>query len=288
MRIAVLSGKGGTGKTLVSVNLAAVAGKAAYVDCDVEEPNGHLFLKPEQVETREVTVKIPVVEDSLCTACRICTEFCRFNALALVREKLLIFEEICHSCGGCTLLCPQKALWEKDKVIGKVEAGSSGEVRVLSGIMNTGEESGVPVIKALLRALPELDREGDVFIDCPPGSACTVMESIQDADFCVLVAEPTRFGAQNLSMVHELVEVFHKPHGVVLNKVLEGEEDPSEEYCKSKGVKILGRIPFDRHLGNLNAGGRVVSREEEAYRTLFEGLLQGIRKEVRHEAAAGA
>ena len=151
MKIAVLSGKGGTGKTMVAVNLAAVADYAVYVDCDVEEPNGHLFFKPDKVEKKDICLKIPKVDDSRCNACKICVEFCKFNALALIGNKLLVFEELCHSCGGCVFLCPEKALSEKEKVIGKIQKGLSGDVLVNSGFLNTGEVSGVPIINELLR-----------------------------------------------------------------------------------------------------------------------------------------
>jgi MinD superfamily P-loop ATPase len=282
MRIAVLSGKGGTGKTLVSVNLAAVAEKAIYIDCDVEEPNGHLFFKPESIREEAVSTQIPVVNDALCDGCRQCVDFCRFNALAYIRNKLTVFEDICHSCGGCVLLCPQKALGEKEKEIGKVQKGGSGNVEVHTGILNTGEASGVPIIKKLL------DDNKDVLsaitiIDCPPGSACIVMESIKDADYCVLVAEPTLFGVHNLNMVYELVRLFHKPFGVVLNKCLEG-ENPAERFCVERDIQILGRIPFDHTLGTLNSNAQIAVRGNEGYHTLFTELLDTVVKEARHEA----
>ena len=219
MRIAVLSGKGGTGETLLSVNLAAVAKMSAYIDCDVEEPNGHLFFKPEDVREEEISVKIPKVNNELCNGCRKCVNFCKFNALAYIKNKLIVFDDVCHSCGGCILVCPEKALNEKEKVIGKVQKENSDQVKVYTGILNTGEASGIPIIKKLL-AEDSLEAHEKVFIDCPPGSACIVMESIKDADYCVLVAEPTLFGVHNLNMVYELVKLFNKPFGVVLNKCL--------------------------------------------------------------------
>ncbi|NLJ57570.1 MAG: 4Fe-4S binding protein [Tissierellia bacterium] len=275
MRIAVLSGKGGTGKTLVSVNLAAVAERSIYIDCDVEEPNGHLFFKPEDVQEEEITVKIPKVNKELCNGCRKCVEFCKFNALAYIKDKLMIFEEICHSCGGCTMLCPEKALIEKERVIGKIQKGTSQQVTAYTGILNTGEASGVPIIKRLL-AENKAERSKDIFIDCPPGTACTVMESIQDADYCILVAEPTLFGVHNLKMVYELVKLFNKPFGVVLNKCLEG-ENPSEKFCLEKGIKIVGRIPFDNELGMLNSNAEIVVGKSEKYRTIFSSLLETVK-----------
>ena len=274
MRIAVLSGKGGTGKTLVSVNLACAAEKAVYVDCDVEEPNGHLFLKPEITEKQSVTAPVPEMDMSKCTGCRKCVDFCKYNALALLKDKLMIFYEVCHSCGGCILFCPEKALSKKQREIGTIEAGISGGVTVLTGCLNTGEVSGVPIIKGLMEKLPKQDI---IVIDCPPGSACIVMESIREADFCVLVAEPTLFGAHNLAMVYDLVKLFDKPFGVVLNKCLPG-ENPSEKFCSENKINILTEIPYDEKLGMLNSKGLVAVRESDQYRKLFQKLLENISK----------
>ncbi len=282
MKIAVLSGKGGTGKTLISVNLASAAKESVYIDCDVEEPNGHLFFKPENIKTEKVTIKIPYADEKLCTGCRKCVNFCMFHALAYVGTKLMVFEEICHSCGGCVLLCPEKALSEKDKVIGEVQKGTSETVTVITGMLNPGEASGIPIIKKLF-SCSKADNKS-TFIDCPPGSACIVMESIQDADYCVLVAEPTLFGAHNLNMVYDLVKLFNKPHGVVLNKCLEG-ENPSEKLCKEKGIRILGKIPFDSELGTINSNALISARESVKYKNMFSILLQDIIREVQHEAA---
>lgn len=275
MTIAVLSGKGGTGKTLVSVNLAAAAGTATYIDCDVEEPNGHLFFKPTAVQMESIAVKIPALDPERCTGCRTCVDFCRFNALAFVKNKPYLFEEVCHSCGGCTLFCPASALVDKDKTVGTVQTGYSENVFVCTGMMAIGEASGIPLIKRLLTMSEETNSQ--IFIDCPPGSACTVMESIKDADYCLLVAEPTVFGAQNLAMVHELVQVFDKPHGVVLNKCQEG-ENPSEKYCLENGIQILGRIPYDSTLGAIAARGDIAVRQDAHYKAVFTALLDAVRE----------
>ena len=278
MKIAVLSGKGGTGKTLVSVNLAEVAGQARYLDCDVEEPNGHLFFKPGDLEIERGAVKIPVVDQDKCTGCRKCVDFCQFNALAYIREELIVFEEICHSCGGCVLVCPEKAFSEKDKEIGRIERGVSGQVQVHSGIMNTGEESGIPIIDRLLEGQDD-DPDLLTFIDCPPGTSCIVMETVAGADYCVLVAEPTIFGAHNLAMVYQLVNLMGKPLGVVLNKIQEG-DNPSEAFCLEKGLPILGSIPFDQKLGLINSKGEIAVREDQGYRIWFEELLTVILEEA--------
>src|SRR5574344_792094 len=214
VKIAILSGKGGTGKTLVSVNLASIAEKSVYIDCDVEEPNGHLFFMPEKVREEIISVKIPVINESLCNGCRKCVDYCKFNALAFIKNKPYVFEEVCHSCGGCMLLCPEKAIGEQEKPIGKVQKGVSGNVTVHTGIMNTGEASGIPIIKKLLNESLS-GKELPVFIDCPPSSACIVMESIKDADYAILVAEPTVFGVHKLSMVYELVRRGYLPDYVI-------------------------------------------------------------------------
>lgn len=280
MRIAVLSGKGGTGKTLVSVNLASVAKESVYIDCDVEEPNGHLFFKPEDIKSKDISVRIPFADIDRCNGCRICVDFCKFNALAYISNKLIVFDEVCHSCGGCVRFCPEKALTEKEKIIGKVQKGVSGNVTVITGILNVGEVSGVPIIKTLLNGSNE--DKGCTFIDCPPGSACTVMESIKDADYCIMVAEPTLFGVHNLNMVYKLVSLFDKPHGVVLNKCLDG-ENPAEKFCIEKGIKVLGKIPFESELGNLNSDALIAARENDKYRDMFLSLLQIVTKEVQYE-----
>lgn len=285
MRIAVLSGKGGTGKTLISVNLAFVSDKATYLDCDVEEPNGHLFLKPENIITTDVAVKIPNINHDSCDGCRKCIEFCKFNALAFIAGKVKVFDDVCHSCGGCALICPQNAITEIDKKIGEIKKGDSKNVNVISGILNTGEASGIPIINGMIEQLN--DSDSTIIIDCPPGSACIVMESIKDANYCVLVAEPTLFGSHNLNMVYELVKLFDKPFGVVLNKSIEG-YNPSREFCEKNNIKILGEIPFDSELGKLNSDAKIVSEETSKYHDIFKGLLNNIIKEAQNETIANS
>ena len=281
LKIAVLSGKGGTGKTLISVNLAYTAKKALYLDCDVEEPNGHLFFKPDNLTKEDVSVKIPYVNDYLCNGCRKCVDFCKFNALAYINNKVKAFSEVCHSCGGCIEVCPENAISEINKSIGKIEKGNLEDVTVVSGILNTGEASGVPIIKAMID--DENINEQVTIVDCPPGSACIVMESIKDADYCLLVAEPTLFGSHNLKMVYDLVRLFKKPFGVVLNKAQDG-FNPSKEFCENNKIKILSEIPFDAELGKLNSDGKIVSKENRRYHDLFAKLLADITKEAQNEA----
>lgn len=273
MKIAVLSGKGGAGKTFVSVNLAAAAEKSVYIDCDVEEPNGHLFFKPEDVEETEVTTRIPEFDGEKCTGCRACIDFCRFHALVYIKDKPKVFSEVCHACGGCSLVCPNDAVTEKERVIGKIEKGHHGQVKVITGILNLGEASGVPVIQAALKEAVEED--DTVIVDCPPGSACSVVESISEADYCLLVAEPTAFGFHNFCMVHELVSLLEKPCGVVINKY-DNEYEPLEEYCIQHKLPVLMRIPYEKDIAVNVSAGNILSAQSPEYMAEFQELLSHI------------
>lgn len=281
MRIAVLSGKGGAGKTLIAVNLAAAAGRSAYVDCDVEAPNGHLFFKPTHIKKSEVAIKVPILNPLLCNGCRACVDFCRFNALAYIKETVVVFNDVCHSCGGCVYVCPQNALSEREIPVGTIQSGFSKGVSVYTGELKIGMPSGVPIIKKLLDA-KDLKQEVYTVVDCPPGSACTVMESIKDADYCVVVAEATAFGLHDMKMVLELVRLMGKPHGVILNKWIEGEaSELTETCCREEEVKLLGKIPFDSTLGTLNSNGEIVARVDDTYRAMFSALFETIKEEVK-------
>lgn len=273
IKIAILSGKGGTGKTLVGVNLAAVA-PSTYIDCDVEEPNGNLFFKTKIDSQTQIAIKIPTVDGSLCNGCKECVAFCKFNALAYAGGKVIVMDDVCHSCGGCMLVCKPKAISEIDKRIGTVSAGKSGDVRVIFGTMDTGIASGIPIIKSLMAQAN--NASGAVIIDCPPGSSCAVIESISDADYCLLVAEPTVFGQHNLDMVYNLTKLLGKPCGVVLNKCTEG-GNPSKDYCVSNCIPILAEIPYDKELALLNSNGKIASHETKQYNQLFIELLDKIK-----------
>ncbi|ADU26149.1 4Fe-4S binding protein [Ethanoligenens harbinense] len=275
MRIAVLSGKGGTGKTFVSSNLAAAIQDFTYLDCDVEEPNGHLFLKPKVMNAWTVSVPVPEFDAEKCSGCRKCVEFCRYHALAFIKGKPRLFPEICHSCGGCSLLCPSGAITETERAIGVIEKGNAEGVAVFTGTLQNGEATGVPIIRKLIRSAPTT---GNVIIDCPPGSACAVMESIVNADYCLLVAEPTRFGLHNLSLVTQLVQLFQKQCGIVVNKAV-GAEDLIEQFASTQHIPVLCKIPYDAHLGALNAEGMLAVKEER-YKKLFVNLYHRILEEA--------
>ncbi len=271
MKIAVLSGKGGAGKTMVAVNLAAAAGHAAYIDCDVEEPNGRLFLKPEHLQQTPVCTPLPSFDAEKCTGCRKCVEFCRFHALIYIREKPMIFPEVCHSCGGCMLVCPEHAVTERQKEIGFLETGSHGTIQVITGELNPGETSGIPIIRQALNSADS----GITVIDCPPGSACSVMECVCHADYCLLVAEPTAFGFHNFQMVYELVTLLGKPCGVVINKGNVPYE-PLEQFCIANRISILDRIDYDPLVASAAAQGKILCQERPDFGKRFRNILSAI------------
>lgn len=272
MKIACLSGKGGAGKTLTAVNLAAVAERAVYIDCDVEEPNGRLFFQPEQVSSSQVSTLLPAFDAERCNGCKKCVQFCRFHALMYIKEKPVVFPEVCHSCGGCSLICQENAITERENPIGVIEIGKAKNVQVVTGILNPGEASGIPIIRKALK-----QAEGLTVLDCPPGSACSVMECVMDADFCVLVAEPTAFGFHNFQMVHELAVLLGKPCGVVINKQ-DTPYEPLEQFCQEQGLPILARIPYDSQVAAMAASGRIVSYHSPKMHQMFSGLLKKIQQ----------
>lgn len=277
MKLAVLSGKGGAGKTLVSVNLACAAGKAVYVDCDVEEPNGRLFLKPTDLVCEDVYTMLPSFNEDSCIGCRRCVDFCRFNALALVRRKHRLFEEVCHSCGGCSLVCPMDAVSEVKKKVGQVEYGWHGRVRAVTGILRLGEASAMPVVNAALAHLAEAELS---IIDCPPGSGCAVMGCVASADMCLLIAEPTAFGLHNLKMVYELAALLKKPIGIVINREL-SPYPPLDEFCAENSLPVLGRIPYSEKYARMSAAGEILTESDAEASGIFHALLSRIGGELQ-------
>jgi len=273
MHIAILSGKGGTGKTFVSTNLSACIKGSTYLDCDVEEPNGSLLLHPTITSKEVVTKLMPETNQDICIGCRKCVDICRFGALAFLGGKPMVFPEVCHSCGGCTLVCPTGAMSEKPQSVGILENGTFLENNhITTGILNVGEASAVSLISAVLKKA-----QNDTIIDCPPGSACSVMESIKGCDYCVLVAEPTIFGLHNLKMVYDLVRVFKKPYGIVINKC-EDESNLIDDFCKQEQIEILERIPFTKTIASNNARGHLAVTIDQTLHELFSDLANKLKE----------
>lgn len=271
MKIVVLSGKGGAGKTLVAVNLAAAA-RARYVDADVEEPNGHLFLPAPELAIDPVEVLVPVVDQDRCTACRVCVDFCRFNALAMIDDRVAVFEQVCASCGGCSVLCPEGAITEKRRLIGHVQQGVSDGVETRTGVMLPGVVSGVAILNRLLADLPDDDLS---VIDGPPGASCLAVEAARAADFCVLVAEPTLFGVHNLRLVRELLRAVGRPGGLLINKALD-DDTRLEQVAAELGLPVLGRLSYDPKIARLTSEGRLLVRESPAVLDVMDGVLDAV------------
>ena len=276
MRIAVASGKGGTGKTTVATNLAFVAARAgrrtAYVDCDVEEPNGHIFLKPQFEHASAVGTLIPRVDEDLCTHCGLCGEICQYSAIAAVEKAVLVFAELCHGCGGCSLVCPAGAITEVLHETGQVQVGRASAVRFVHGRLNVGQPMSPPVIRAVRQAAPD---EELVILDAPPGTSCPVIESIRGADFVVLVTEPTPFGLNDLKLAVEMVRALKLPLGVVINRAGMGDRE-TNAFCRRNRLAVLEEIPDDRRIAEAYSRGELAAEAIDEYGTLFEGLLEKV------------
>ncbi len=284
MKIAVASGKGGTGKTTVSANLAVAASRrgqrVAYLDCDVEEPNGHIFLKPAITHHEPVGMLIPRVDEDRCTLCGKCGEICEFSAIVCVGRKVLLYPELCHACGGCWLVCPEDAITEITREMGVLETGRAGSIQFVQGLLNIGEAMSPPVIKAVRAAAVDADL---IIIDAPPGTSCPVIESTRDCDFVVLVTEPTPFGLNDLKLAVEMVRALKLPFGVVINRAGIGDHSV-QAYCRKNEIRILAEIPDDRRIAEAYSRGELICDALPGYAAMFAGLLH----EITHEATDSA
>jgi MinD superfamily P-loop ATPase len=283
MILAIASGKGGTGKTTVSVNLARVFGPdVRLLDCDVEEPNDHLFLKgiPRGEET--VTIPVPQVDESLCDGCGECGRFCEYHAIVSFGATALVFPEMCHGCGGCAKVCPKKAIREKRQRIGVVETMESGNVTLIQGRLDVGVAMSPPLIRAVKARLP---KGVPAILDAPPGTSCPVIATLRGADFVLLVTEPTPFGLHDLKLAVDMVRELRIPFGVVVNRVGIG-DDRVHVFCGNEGIPIVLEIPDDRRIAETYSRGELIVEALPEYVALFERLREAVLERSsadRHE-----
>lgn len=283
--IAIASGKGGTGKTTLAVNLAGLMqGPVTYVDCDVEEPNGHIFLNPEIEHSATVTIPVPCVDRDKCTGCGRCVEACRFNALACVKGTILVFSELCHGCGGCTLACPEQAITEQGHEIGVVEKGHANGLGFIQGRLKIGVPMSPPLIRAAKEAAPY---HGTVIVDAPPGTSCPVIAAIKDCDLVVLVTEPTPFGLHDLILAVETVRKLDIPFGVAINRCDNG-DDRVLAYCKREIIPVLAEIPDDRRIAEAYSRGEIAIEAVPEMRPIFQQLERQINSLLLQSAGMRA
>jgi MinD superfamily P-loop ATPase len=278
MNIAVLSGKGGTGKTTVSTNLAKVM-HCHYIDTDVEEPNGHIFLQPQKCQTEPVRVLVPEVDKDKCILCGKCAQVCQFNALAKTITGIMLFEDLCHGCGACKIVCPTDAIKEVPREVGIMMTGKIDEQVFLNGTLNIKEPMAGPIISKLKASIPDA---GDALIDCSPGTSCNVVKGLEGADYALLVTEPTKFGLHDLKLAVKLVQDMDIACGVVINR---SDENSSmiRTYCSESGIAVIGEIPFSRKAAQIYSRGQLLV-EDEAFKNVFENISLQIRACLKKKA----
>jgi len=277
MIISVASGKGGTGKTLVATSLALslkAREKVQLLDCDVEEPDAHIFLKPVITSHEAVYIPIPKVDENKCTYCGKCAEVCAYHAIAVLGEHVLTFPQLCHGCGACSYLCPENAISEEGREGGVVEWGHSDGIEFAHGKLNVGEAMAPPVIR---KVKEQASHNGVVIVDAPPGTSCPVVESIKGSDFCILVTEPTPFGLNDLMLAVETVRELNIPFGVVLNRIGVGYKDV-EKYCLEEDIPIMLTIPLDAEIARLYSKGIALVEGIPQWKSRFIEVLDGIRE----------
>jgi MinD superfamily P-loop ATPase len=280
MVIAVASGKGGTGKTTVAVNLAVVASARGVpvqlADCDVEEPNCHIFLHPTVLQRGVVYSSVPRVDEARCTGCGRCQEVCHFNAIACLKKRVLVFAELCHGCGACALACPEGAIAEEQKELGVVETGQAGALAFVQGRLRVGEPRSAGLVREVRRRV-RADRVA--IIDAPPGTACAMVQSVRGVDYVLLVTEPTPFGLSDLEMAVQTLRRLSLPMGVVVNRCDIG-DDRVLRYCQDEDLAVLAAIPSDRRVAEAYSAGRVVAEAVPGMWATFERLWESVGEAV--------
>lgn len=273
MNIAIASGKGGTGKTTVSVNLALSLDEPVnLLDCDVEEPNSKIFLDGKIIEEKTVKTIVPEINLDSCNNCGLCSDFCQFNAIALTKSIPLIFPEMCHNCGGCFKICPQNAIFEKKRSIGKISIFEKENVTLIEGKLNIGVVSTPPLIREVKKKMSTAKVN---ILDSPPGTTCPVITTINNTDFVVLVTEPTPFGLNDLKLAVDMVRELNIPFGIVINRA--GiKYDPIYEYCSNENLSILLEIPYDRKIAEIYSKGEIIVDKLPEYRTIFQKFYSQI------------
>jgi len=275
--ISIASGKGGTGKTTVAASMASVFSGSVYIDCDVEEPNGHLMLKPEFKNEETVYKLLPKIDYNKCNLCGRCVDVCEFNALINIKFEIVIIEELCHSCGACSYFCPGKAITEVEKEIGVVRSGMfNGNSFFFDGLLRVGEVSAVPLIK---KVKEKTSTKNITIIDSPPGTSCSMVETVKDSDYCVLVTESSPFGLSDLKLAVGVLKTINIPFGVIINKYSENFPD-TEKYLKEENIRLLLKIPFDREIAENYSKGILPVELSEKLKEEFLSVLNEIRVEV--------
>lgn len=278
MIVSVASGKGGTGKTTIATSLAlSLDGNVQFFDCDVEEPNSHIFLKPVIQRRETVGIPVPEVDLSKCTYCGKCGEICQYSAIVPIKDKVLIFPELCHGCGGCSLVCPEGAISEKDREVGVVEVGLSNGMEFVNGRLHISEAMSPPLIRAVKK---HLDRRRTVIIDVPPGTSCPVIEAMKGSDFTLLVTEPTPFGLHDLILAVEMIRTLDIPFGVLINRSDVGDKKVTE-YCQRESIPLLMEIKTDRMIAEAYSKGIPLIQIAPEYRDLFQSLFAQIEGRVK-------
>ena len=280
MIVSIASGKGGTGKTTVAVNLALSLSDTypvQFLDCDVEEPNAHFFLKPQIHEALPVKISLPEIIEGQCNFCGTCAEFCAFNALAVLKDDVLVFSELCHGCGGCSLVCPENAIEERGKRIGILELGTCDSLRFIQGKMDIGQAMSPPIIRAEKKLI---DKSRTVIIDVPPGTSCPFAEAVKGSDFTVLVTEPTPFGLNDLRLAVETIRIIEIPFGVILNRADIGDKKV-QDFCRKENIPVLMTIPMDRRIAVAYSKGETIIESQPSYRQKFVDLYTKIQRLIQ-------